>query len=126
MTLCWLARDLFRSLIWRVTLSHSLLQSQERSCVTARLSVSQHYSVSPFLLTPSPLPHTQVKSMFLDIQTSKTTSAQPCGQKRMRITRELIRRQLNCSKERDCETRKKHLNRFMQLLKNSGYPRLKF
>ena len=49
------------------------------------------------------------------------TSAQPWGQKRTTLTQELIRRLLNCSKELNCETRRKHLNRFMQLLKNSGY-----
>ena len=49
------------------------------------------------------------------------SSAQPWGQKRTTLTQELIRRLLNCSKELDCETRRKHLNRFMQLLKNSGY-----
>ena len=49
------------------------------------------------------------------------SSAQPWGQKRTTLTQELIRRLLNCSKELDCETRRKHLSRFMQLLKNSGY-----
>ena len=50
-----------------------------------------------------------------------STSAQPLGQKRTTLTQELIRRLLNCSKELPCSTRRKHLNDFMQLLKNSGY-----
>merc|ERR1712218_195757 len=33
----------------------------------------------------------------------------------------LIRRLLNCSKELPCSRKKKHLNNYMQLLKNSGY-----
>ena len=49
------------------------------------------------------------------------SSAQPWAQKRTTLTQELIWRLLNCSKELDCETRRKHLSRFMQLLKNSGY-----
>ena len=49
------------------------------------------------------------------------SSAQPWGQKRTTLTQELIRRLLNCSKELDCQARRKHLNNFMQLLKNSGY-----
>ena len=50
-----------------------------------------------------------------------SSSAQPWGQKRTTLTQELIRRLLNCSKELPCSTRRKHLNEFMQLLKNSGY-----
>ena len=49
------------------------------------------------------------------------TSAQSWGQKRSTLTQELIRRLLNCSKSLSCATRKKHLNNYMQLLKNSGY-----
>merc|ERR1711994_138360 len=49
------------------------------------------------------------------------SSAQPWGHKRTTLTQELIRRLLNCSKELDCQARRKHLNNFMQLLKNSGY-----
>ena len=49
------------------------------------------------------------------------SSAQPWGQKRTTLTQELIRRLLNCSKELDCQAKRKHLNNFMQLLKNSGY-----
>ena len=49
------------------------------------------------------------------------TSAQSWGQKRSTLTQELIRRLLNCSKSLPCATRKKHLNNYMQLLKNSGY-----
>ena len=49
------------------------------------------------------------------------SSAQPWGQKRTTLTQELIRRLLNCSKELPCTTKRKHLNNFMQLLKNSGY-----
>ena len=37
------------------------------------------------------------------------------------MTQELIRRLLNCSKELSCEVRRRHLNNYMQLLKNSGY-----
>ena len=48
-------------------------------------------------------------------------SAQPWGQKRTTLTQELIRRLLNCRKELNCSIKKKHPNRFMQLLKNSGY-----
>ena len=48
-------------------------------------------------------------------------SAQPWGQKRTTLTQELIRRLLNCSKGLSCATKKKHLDNFMQLLKNSGY-----
>ena len=49
------------------------------------------------------------------------SSAQPWGQKRTTLTQELIRRLLNCRKELSCSIKKKHPNRFMQLLKNSGY-----
>ena len=49
------------------------------------------------------------------------SSAQSWGQKRTSLTQELIRRLLNCSKELPCLRRRKHLNNFMQLLKNSGY-----
>ena len=49
------------------------------------------------------------------------SSAQPWGQKRTTLTQELIRRLLNCRKELGCDVKQKHLNRFMQLLKNSGY-----
>ena len=49
------------------------------------------------------------------------SSAQPWGQKRTTLTQELIRRLLNCSKELSCKMKIKHLNRFMQLIKNSGY-----
>ena len=49
------------------------------------------------------------------------SSAQPWGQKRTTLTQELIRRLLNCSKELTCASRRKHLNNYMQLLKNSGY-----
>ena len=49
------------------------------------------------------------------------SSAQPWGQKRTTLTQELIRRLLNCSKELSCKTKRKHLDNFMQLLKNSGY-----
>ena len=49
------------------------------------------------------------------------SSAQPWGQKRTTLTQELIRRLLNCSKELSCEVRRRHLNNYMQLLKNSGY-----
>ena len=48
-------------------------------------------------------------------------SAQPWGQKRTTLTQELIRRLLNCSKRLSCATRRKHLDNYMQLLKNSGY-----
>ena len=50
-----------------------------------------------------------------------STSAQPWGQKRTTLTQELIRRLLNCSKELSCSEKRKHLDNFMQLLKNSGY-----
>ena len=50
-----------------------------------------------------------------------STSAQPWGQKRTTLTQELIRRLLNCSKELNCTDKRKHLDNFMQLLKNSGY-----
>ena len=50
-----------------------------------------------------------------------STSAQPWGQKRTTLTQELIRRMLNCSKELNCEAKRKHLDNYMQLLKNSGY-----
>ena len=49
------------------------------------------------------------------------SSAQPWGQKRTTLTQELIRRLLNCSRELSCEKKRKHLDNFMQLLKNSGY-----
>ena len=49
------------------------------------------------------------------------SSAQSWGQKRTSLTQELIRRLLNCCKELPCVERRKHLNNFMQLLKNSGY-----
>ena len=49
------------------------------------------------------------------------SSAQPWGQKRTTLTQELIRRLLNCNKELPCSTKRKHLNNYMQLLKNSGY-----
>ena len=49
------------------------------------------------------------------------SSAQPWGQKRTTLTQELIRRLLNCSKQLSCEVRRRHLNNYMQLLKNSGY-----
>ena len=49
------------------------------------------------------------------------SSAQPWGQKRTTLTQELIRRLLNCSKELPCSAKRKHLNNYMQLLKNSGY-----
>ena len=49
------------------------------------------------------------------------SSAQPWGQKRTSLTQELIRRLLNCSKELSCKAKRKHLDNFMQLLKNSGY-----
>ena len=49
------------------------------------------------------------------------SAAQPWGQKRTTLTQELIRRLLNCSKELPCSRKKKHLNNYMQLLKNSGY-----
>ena len=48
-------------------------------------------------------------------------SAQPWGQKRTTLTQELIRRLLNCSKALNCTTKRKHIDNFMQLLKNSGY-----
>ena len=48
-------------------------------------------------------------------------SAQPWGQKRTTLTQELIRRLLNCSKALNCSTKRKHIDNFMQLLKNSGY-----
>ena len=68
----------------------------------------------------------QVRFEFFSKPSTSSTvimanSAQPWGQKKTTLTQELIRRLLNCSKELDCETRRKHLNRFMQLLKNSGY-----
>ena len=68
----------------------------------------------------------QVRFEFFSKPSTSSTvimasSAQPWGQKRTTLTQELIRRLLNCSKELDCETRRKHLNRYMQLLKNSGY-----
>ena len=43
------------------------------------------------------------------------------GQKRTTLTQELIRRLLNCRKELSCKLKQKHLNRYMQMLKNSGY-----
>ena len=49
------------------------------------------------------------------------SSAQPWGQKRTTLTQELIRRMLNCKKELSCELKQKHLNKYMQMLKNSGY-----
>ena len=49
------------------------------------------------------------------------SSAQPWGQKRTTLTQELIRRLLNCSKELSCKLKIKHLNKFMQVMKNSGY-----
>ena len=49
------------------------------------------------------------------------SSAQPWGQKRTTLTQELIRRLLNCKKELSCSTKQKHLTKFMQILKNSGY-----
>ena len=49
------------------------------------------------------------------------SSAQSWGQKRTSLTQELIRSLLNCSKELHCVKRRKHLNTFMQLLKNTGY-----
>ena len=49
------------------------------------------------------------------------SSAQPWGQKRTALTQELIRRLLNCRKELSCKVKQKHLNRYMQILKNSGY-----
>ena len=49
------------------------------------------------------------------------SSAQPWGQKRTSLTQELIRRMLNCSKELCCKVKQKHLNIYMQMLKNSGY-----
>ena len=49
------------------------------------------------------------------------SSAQPWGQKRTTLTQELIRRLLNCRKELSCELKQKHLSRYMQMLKNSGY-----
>ena len=49
------------------------------------------------------------------------SSAQPWGQKRTTLTQELIRRLLNCSKELSCAVKQKHLSRYMQMLKNSGY-----
>ena len=49
------------------------------------------------------------------------SSAQPWGQKRTSLTQELIRRLLNCSKELPCSSKRKHLDNYMQLLKNSGY-----
>ena len=68
----------------------------------------------------------QVRFEFFSKPSTSSTvimanSAQPWGQKRTTLTQELIRRLLNCSKELGCETRRKHLSRFMQLLKNSGY-----
>ena len=48
-------------------------------------------------------------------------SAQPWGQKRTTLTQELIRRLLNCSKSLCCAKKRKHLDNYMQLLKNSGY-----
>ena len=48
-------------------------------------------------------------------------SAQPWGQKRTTLTQELTRRLLNCRRELSCSIKTKHLNRFMHLLKNSGY-----
>ena len=48
-------------------------------------------------------------------------SAQPWGQKRTTLTQELIRRLLNCSKRLSCARKRKHLDHYMQLLKNSGY-----
>ena len=50
-----------------------------------------------------------------------SSSAQPWGQKRTTLTQELIRRLLNCRKELGCKSKRKHLNRYMQLLHNSGY-----
>ena len=49
------------------------------------------------------------------------SSAQPWGQKRTSLTQELIRRLLNCRKELSCKVKQKHLNKYMQMLKNSGY-----
>ena len=49
------------------------------------------------------------------------SSAQPLGQKHTTLTQELIRRLLNCRKELGCDIKQKHLNRYMQSLKNSGY-----
>ena len=49
------------------------------------------------------------------------SSAQPWAQKRTTLTQELIRRLLNCSRELSCGLKRKHLNMFMQQLKNSGY-----
>ena len=48
-------------------------------------------------------------------------SAQPWGQKPTTLTQELIRRLLNCSMELNCTDKRKHLDNFMQLFKNSGY-----
>ena len=48
-------------------------------------------------------------------------SAQPWGQKRTTLTQELIRRLLNCRPELGCGVKLKHVNRYMQMLKNSGY-----
>ena len=50
-----------------------------------------------------------------------SSSAQPWGQKRTTLTQELIRRLLSCRKELSCISKRKHLNRYMQLLHNSGY-----
>ena len=48
-------------------------------------------------------------------------SAQPWGQKRTSLTQELIRRLLNCCKGLSCSRKRRHLDNYMQLLKNSGY-----
>ena len=49
------------------------------------------------------------------------SSAQHWGQKRTTLAQELIRRLLKYWKELSCEVKKKHLNKFMQMMKNSGY-----
>ena len=49
------------------------------------------------------------------------SSAQPWVQKQTALTKELIRRLLNCKKELSCLIKPKHLTTFMQILKNSGY-----
>ena len=48
-------------------------------------------------------------------------SAQPWGQQRTTLTKELTRKLLNCRKKLGCEVKQKHLSRYMQLVANSGY-----
>ena len=49
------------------------------------------------------------------------SSVQPWGQKITTLMQELIRRLLNCKKELSCKVKQKHLTKFMEMLKNSGY-----